>query len=70
MEKTIGIFIERLDSGFIITQDLKARAIEKTVDTEVYLINQLKSAVNRFMTGQVKTMNVRISVEENPPTNK
>jgi len=64
--KTISIHIERLDKGFVMTQDGERTAIPTNGQVQDSLFIQFDSIVRMAMNPECKTCEVVISFTENP----
>jgi len=64
--KTISVEVERLDEGFVVTENGKKKAIKGSSDLVDYLNIQFQDITNRATHNLCKTSSITISIIENP----
>lgn len=65
-DKSISIFTEKLDSGFVVTYDGKRIAMNTEADVEDFIIRKIKSSF-WFHGNGVMTTQINYSAQHNPP---
>lgn len=66
--KTKYLFIERLDSGLIFTEDGKKKAFESNTSAMNSLVEAFKDMISKIHSLPTNNMTVKIEVGENHPT--
>lgn len=63
------IFIEQLDSGYIITENSKKRALSDEKNVKDFIIQLVMESTHRFSHQGIKNMQIELEVNENIPDN-
>lgn len=64
---TTTLHIKSLDSGFVLTQDGKEKAVEYSDSVKQILVTILANMTEKITHASVREMCVTINVEVNPP---
>jgi hypothetical protein len=67
MEKYVNVFIETLDSGFVVTLEGKKIAKTSLLQVQEMMVDEINRISGRIGHTQVNTMSIQISYTENPP---
>lgn len=66
--KKRNFYIEVLNDGFILSEDGKRKAVESENKVQDILNFALSQLISKLGASDVSTMQITISVTENPPT--